>query len=228
MADSKEFTGVVLVADLSGYYALTEAHGSVSAATIVTRYVEIVKGTLFPGTRLAERVGDEVVIVGDDVVSILETAIKLRDAIEREPYFLAIHAGIHVGSILKQAGQYFGTALNLASRVASYARGDQVLCTEKVVALAGNLEDMEFHDLGPIRFKNIPEPVVVFEVVSEGQEGGAKLFDPVCHMQVSQDIAPARLPFGDKTYYFCSFACAKIFTEHPDRYVGERNEDTRT
>jgi class 3 adenylate cyclase len=220
MADSKEFTGVLLVADLSGYSALTEAHGSVSAATIVTRYIEIVEGTLSPGTRLAERVGDEVLIVGDDVVSILGTAIKLRDAIEREPYFLAIHAGIHAGSILEQDGHYFGTTLNLASRVASYARGDQVLCTEQIVALAGDLKDVQFHDLGPVRFKNITEPVVVFEVVSEGQEGDTKLFDPVCRMQVSQETAPARLPFGGKTYYFCSLACAKTFTEHPDRYVG--------
>ncbi|NIQ39597.1 MAG: YHS domain-containing protein [Proteobacteria bacterium] len=40
-------------------------------------------------------------------------------------------------------------------------------------------------------------------------------------MQVAPDKAPARLPFENKTYYFCSFDCAKAFAENPDRYGGQ-------
>jgi class 3 adenylate cyclase len=43
MNDTKEIHGVFLIADLSGYTALTEAHGNISAAQIVKRYVEIVQ-----------------------------------------------------------------------------------------------------------------------------------------------------------------------------------------
>jgi class 3 adenylate cyclase len=36
--DARELELVVLIADLSGYTALTEAHGNMQAATVVTRY----------------------------------------------------------------------------------------------------------------------------------------------------------------------------------------------
>ncbi|NIQ39183.1 MAG: YHS domain-containing protein [Proteobacteria bacterium] len=221
MTVSREFESVFLVADLSGYSALTETHGSISAAKIVTRYVEMVKEALHPDTRLAERVGDEVLVVGADALSVLRTAIALRDKVEEEPYFLTVHAGIHAGSVLEQDGQYFGTALNLASRVTSRAWGRQILCTDKVVDLAGNPEDIDFRELGVTYFKNITEPVAVFEVLVKHSRGETKVIDPVCRMQVVPDKAPAKLPFEDKTYFFCSFDCAKAFAENPDRYGGQ-------
>jgi class 3 adenylate cyclase len=210
---------VFLIADLSGYTALTEIHGDMSAAKVVTRYVEIVHENLHPSAQLVERVGDEVIIVAAEAASIIHTAVRLRDAIEQEPLFPCIHAGIHAGSALRQDGHYFGIALNLAARVASHARGGQILCTEKITTLANNLSDIEYRPLGLTRFKNITDPVTIFEVESGNRKREANFVDPVCRMQVQQDTAPARLPFRDKTYYFCSFDCAKAFTDHPDRYV---------
>jgi class 3 adenylate cyclase len=210
---------VFLIADLSGYTALTEAHGDMSAAKVVTRYVEIVNEVLQPSAQLVERVGDEVIIVDAAAASIIQTAVGLRDAVEQEPFFPCIHAGIHAGSALIQDGHYFGIALNLTARVAAHARGGQILCTEKVTTLANDLRDIEYRSLGLTRFKNITDPVAIFEIVSGSRKPEATFVDPVCHMQVQQQTAPARLPFRDKTYYFCSFECAKAFTEQPDRYL---------
>jgi len=42
--------------------------------------------------------------------------------------------------------------------------------------------------------------------------------DPVCRMHLEPDTAPARLPFGDTTYYFCSLACARTFAQAPENY----------
>jgi class 3 adenylate cyclase len=219
MTVSKEIDLVLLIADLSGYTALTEAHGNLSAAKIVNRYVEVVQEALHPGTRLVERVGDEVLIVASDAMSLVRTAVGLRQALEKEPLFPTVHAGIHAGRILEQDGHYFGRALNLASRIAGRAGGDQILCTEHVVTRASDLEDVAYRALGPTYFKNITEPVEIFEVVAGHQKVEANTLDPVCRMQVRHDTAPASLPFGGKTYYFCSFDCAEAFANRPDRYV---------
>ena len=144
MTKTKEIKGVFLIADLSGYTALTEAHGDLSAAKIVNRYVEIAKDVLRPGSHLAERVGDEILITASEAASIIRTAVGLRDTIEKEPLFPTVHAGIHAGSVLEQGGHYFGMVLNLASRVAAHARGGQILCTREVVTLASNLKDAEY------------------------------------------------------------------------------------
>lgn len=219
MSDSKEIEVFILLADLSGYTAMTEAHGNVSAAKVVTRYLEIVHEVLHQEARLVERIGDEVLISSFGAASVLQTAIGLRDAIDMEPLFLTVHIGIHGGSILEQDGHYFGTTLNLASRIAAHAQGGQILCTDQIAAIV-DLKDVEYRPLGPVRFKNITDPIAIFEVVAGSQKGAANLVDPVCHMQVLPETAPARLPFGGEIYYFCSFECAKAFANRPDHYRG--------
>lgn len=215
---SKEIDIVLLVADLSGYTALTEAHGNISAAKIVNQYLKMVHEVLHPDARLVERVGDEVLISAANASSVLQTAIRLLDIIEQEPFFPSVHIGIHAGRVLEQNGHYFGTAINLTSRIAAHARGGQILCTEQIAATA-DLDNVEYRFLGLTRFKNINTPVTIFEVVVSGQKSVVNLLDPVCYMQVRPETAPAKLPFGGKTYYFCSFDCAKIFANGPDNYA---------
>jgi adenylate cyclase len=215
----KEVDVVFLIADLSGYTALTEAHGNISAAYIVTRYMEILEEALEPGVRFVERVGDEALVTGADAASILKTAIRLRGSLEEEPLFPTFHAGIHAGSVLEMDGRYIGKALNLASRLASHARGNQILCTKQVLSRVGNGADIKFRALGPTYFKNIVKPVEIFEVIGGQRKVEANLLDPVCRMQVRPETAPARLPFGGKMYYFCSFDCVKIFVNNPDLYI---------
>ena len=77
MTGSKERDIVILVADLSGYTALTEAHGNASAAKIVNRYSEIAKESLHAGTRVLERVGDEILFASSDATSIVKTATQV-------------------------------------------------------------------------------------------------------------------------------------------------------
>jgi adenylate cyclase len=206
-----------VIADLAGYTALTEAHGGAEAARTVARYTELASKALSPGVRLAERVGDQVLIVGEDPCSAVTTSLRLKDAVDREPLFLGVRIGMDVGHAVEQEGRYFGPALNIAARVAAHARAGQLLCTGRVAAAVRAVSDMRCVALGSVRFKNVSEPVEVFEIVSEAHTGA--VVDPVCHMRVEPATAPARLPFSGTTYYFCSFQCAEAFTKHPPAYL---------
>jgi class 3 adenylate cyclase len=64
----------VLMADLTGYTALTETHGAASAADLIDRYVEIVEDCLIGDSKLQERIGDEVMIVSSSADFLLSTA----------------------------------------------------------------------------------------------------------------------------------------------------------
>jgi class 3 adenylate cyclase len=206
-----------VIADLTGYTALTEAHGGAEAAKTVARYMELASNALGPGVLLAERVGDQVLIVGNDPCNAVTTALRLKDAVDREPLFLGVRIGIGVGAAVEEDGRYFGSALNIAARVAAHARGGQILCTGDVAAAVRGVSDLRCVALGTVRFKNVSEPVEVFEIVSEGHTSA--VVDPVCHMHVEAATAPARLPFDGTTYYFCSFQCAEAFTKHPLAYL---------
>jgi class 3 adenylate cyclase len=119
MTDTNEIHRIFLIADLSGYTALTEAHGNISAAQIVKRYIEIVQECLYEDVQITETVGDEVLIAGNDAANIIQIALKIRQKVEKEPSFPSVHIGIHAGHVLEQEGQYFGSAINIASRVAT-------------------------------------------------------------------------------------------------------------
>ena len=219
MTGSKERDIVILVADLSGYTALTEAHGNASAAKIINRYSEIAKESLHAGTSVLERVGDEIVFAITDAASIVKTALRLVKLIEAEPFFPTVHAGIHAGKVFEQEGRYYGSALNIASRVASHARGCQILCTKIAVEMAGKIDAIKYRAIGDVNFKNIFEPIALFEIITDCRKLEVNIEDPVCRMIVNPNSAAAQLAFNGKQYYFCSFECAQKFTNRPDRFA---------
>jgi class 3 adenylate cyclase/YHS domain-containing protein len=217
-AVTRDLDRVFVIADLAGYTALTEAMSAMEAAKVVTRYVELARQALRGGAEIVERAGDELLIVAADAESAVRTAAALREAIESEPLFPDVRTGIHGGRVLEQDGRYFGAALNLAARTAGQAGAGQILCTARIAGDVAGLPDVECRPLGARRFKNVPHPVDLFEVVTPRAPVPSEI-DPVCRMQVRPETAPARLPLGDATYYFCSFECAKGFAARPDAYV---------
>lgn len=219
MNTPKEFNRVFLVADLSGYTALTEAHGNISAAKIVKRYFEIVKAILDDKAQLVDKVGDEVLVASENAGHGIQIAVMLRDQIEEEPNFPNVHIGIHTGCVVEQDGQYIGSALNIASRVAAYARAGQILCTEDVIELISKKDSYRYRSLGKINFRNVIEPLSIFEIIDNLEKYENNVTDPVCRMLVKPDAAPAKLPFQGQTYYFCSFECVKAFAENPLVYI---------
>src|SRR3954469_20704154 len=122
----------ILIADLSGYTALTETHGSISAADLIDKYVDIVNASLTGNsTTLQERVGDEVMIISTSADDLLATAELLLQTTLEQYNFLQVHGGLHYGKLLKRNNSYFGSALNLTSRIASQANAGTFLCSEE-------------------------------------------------------------------------------------------------
>ena len=217
MTTARETDAVFLMADLSGFTALTEAHGSLRAADVVARYMELVRGALEDGVRLVERVGDGILLVADEAAPAVRTAIRLREAIELEPLFPMVRIGLNAGRVVERGGEYFGSPLNLTARVTAHARAGQILCTEPVAAPTRALGDVEVCSLGTVRFKNVSEPVPVFELVCR-PDAATPLIDPVCRMRVEPETAAARIVYKGAPRYFCSLECARAFLEKPDGY----------
>ena len=123
----------ILVADLSGYTALTETHGALSAADLIDRYIEIVNNSLVGDSYLHERVGDEVMIVSASPDNLLSTAAVLLSNALQQYKFLHIHGALHYGKVLKRNNSFFGSAINLTSRIASQAKPGIFLCSDDLL-----------------------------------------------------------------------------------------------
>jgi adenylate cyclase len=210
---------VFVIADLAGYTALTEAHGGDGAATTVARYRQLVERALAEGARIIEEVGDELLIVAADARAAMMSAVRIRDSVGDEPRFPGVRIGIADGPVVERDGRYFGPALNLTARLAARAGANEIFCTAAVAEACRDLDGVAFRGLGALRFKNVPAPVDVFAVVSQRAHHEDAALDPVCRMHLDPGTAPARLPFGDATHYFCSLDCARAFAASPESYV---------
>lgn len=198
----------ILIADLSGYTALTETHGSASAADLIEKYINMAETCLVGDSKVQERVGDEIMIVSTSADSLLQTAVLIAQKAANEDQFLQVHGGLHFGKVLKRGQSYFGSAINLTARIASNAKAGTVCCSKEFVHA---LEDQSSYNMcfkGIQYFKNVREETEVFELDVKGKT----IFhiDPVCRMLLL-NIDKAIPHPSEKETYFCSIHCLEVY-----------------
>lgn len=209
----------VMFADLAGFTALTEAHGDEDAVAVAFRFMALGSDALAGTTRIVKTIGDAIMFTADSISETLDTGLALLAAVEAEPSFPGVRIGIHGGEIVERDGDIYGATVNLAARVAEQARSGQLLTTEIGARALDDRDDVRAVEFGEVDLKHIARPVAIFAVERVGDALATGNLDPVCHMVIDGETAPARLPLGGREYYFCSLRCARVFIEAPDRYI---------
>jgi len=197
--------------DLAGFTALTETHGDETGASLIERFIRIVEASLEGDGRLVAGSGDAAFMVADTPEQALGVLARLFSRADAETDFPALRAGLHHGEAAQRGDQFYGTAVNVAARVAAYARGGQLLGTD-VIAATARERGMTVRPLGPVSLKNLRQPLELFSVqIASG--AGFEVIDPVCRMRVVPERAAARLELGGEEYWFCSYECLELFVK---------------
>ena len=205
-----------LVADLAGYTALTEAHGDEEAADAAEEFCEAVRA-LLPDYFAEEikAIGDAVLVRVPDATGAARLAARLMTEYGARHRALGIRIGMHTGTAVRRGGDWFGSAVNLASRVADLADAGEILLTE--ATRAAMPESFAVRERGPRRFRNVTRPVAVYALEIENNVGVLPI-DPVCRMAVEPERAAATRSVDGRDLYFCSPDCAAAFDAEPDSF----------
>lgn len=151
-------------ADLVGFTTLGEGVPASDLARVTGRLAEVASEVVEPPVRIVKLLGDAVMLVGEDSESMIDTALRLVEAIDREPDgFPALRAGIARGEAHSQAGDWFGRPVNLASRLAGRARPSSVLVGESVKE-AVTEASFDWSFAGSKSLKGIAAPVSTYRV----------------------------------------------------------------
>ncbi len=151
--------------DLVGFTRLGEGVPAADLGAIATRLAALAAEAVQPPVRLVKTIGDGVMLASGDTAALLETVFALMAAAEAEgEAFPAVHAGVAFGPALRRWGDYYGSAVNRAARIAERARPSSVLADEGVREIVGDDERFVWSDAGAKRLKGVPEPVPVLRV----------------------------------------------------------------
>jgi class 3 adenylate cyclase/YHS domain-containing protein len=215
-------TSTFVFADLAGYTALTEAHGDEHAADEAAAFVGAVRQLLTDyDAEEVKAIGDALLLrVAQPVDAVHLAARIIGDLCERDRS-LGVRVGMHTGTAVRRGDDWFGSAVNVASRVADLACSGEVLMTAATrEAVAGALLPGQLRARGAHELKNLRDPVSIFELAPEGEHRDPALpVDPVCRMVVDPSAAAQRATHDGITYYFCSEECAGAFRDGPEHYA---------
>ena len=97
-------------------------------------------------------------------------AVGAAVAIQRElgAQVVPVRIGIHVGEVIVEPGALSGDAVNIASRIESFAVPGGVMVSEAARDQLRNRTDVELVSLGRFRLKNVGRPMELFAVSADG------------------------------------------------------------
>jgi adenylate cyclase len=199
----------VAFVDLTGFTALTDAHGDITALGVLDRFERLTRQALMPGDRLIKGIGDAFMLSFPDPKSAFHAIRRLHRGWASETNVPLLRGGLHHGSVLVRHDDLFGATVNLAARIAAHARGGQFLATTPVAEIARS-RGLSVIDLGPSTLHNITSPVTLSEIVFHDKTPAPSV-DPICRMRVSNNRAAPRVEIDGHSYRFCSVNCAATF-----------------
>jgi adenylate cyclase len=118
----------VCFADLVEFTRLGEEVAAEELGQVAGRFEEMANAVAEPPVRLVKMIGDAAMLVSEEAPQMLEAAIRLVEDAEGEgDEFPVVRAGLALGPTVAQSGDYYGRAVNLASRITGVARPGSVL-----------------------------------------------------------------------------------------------------
>jgi adenylate cyclase len=209
-----------LFADIAGYTALTEAHGDEQAADVAGAFCSAVADLIPAGQgEIVKTIGDAVMVRAEEAAVAVRLGLDVAHDLMAEHGSPAVRVGVHCGPAVERNGDWFGSAVNIAARVAALAGGGEVLVTDAVRRAAGHVEEVRYEPRGEHSLRNLSEAVPVFAVRGGRAGVDEHQLDPVCRMMVEPGREAGKLTHDGVDYCFCSLECAGQFAARPKAYV---------
>jgi adenylate cyclase len=145
----------VAFADLVGFTRLGEAVPPEELENLASRLSGLAHDVVAPPVRFIKTIGDAVMFVSTDPVALLRTALALLTAAEKYDDLPQLRVGIASGSAVSRAGDWFGSPVNVASRVTGVARPGAVLVSESARDAIASTEGFDWSFAGARHLKGV-------------------------------------------------------------------------
>jgi adenylate cyclase len=166
---SRQSTGCVLYADMSGSTRLHQTAGDVTADAAVELCVKLFAAlTEQHGGRMVKALPDEVVAIFPDAgnagLAARDIQLGLHEMAPVEKVRLGVRIGLHYGPVEEQDGDVVGDAVNLAARLAEMASKGQIIASMETVDRLTPMQKMDCRKLYSMPVKGRDQEVAICEL----------------------------------------------------------------
>jgi adenylate cyclase len=147
----------VAFADLVGFTELGETIPSEELGSVAGRLSRLAEEVIEPPAKIVKEIGDAVMLVSPEPAGLVDAMLRLVERSNGEDGFPAIRAGVAYGPAVNRWGDWYGSTVNVASRLTDRARPASVLTTEAVRDAVDGSFDWSF--AGEKKLKGLSAPL---------------------------------------------------------------------
>jgi adenylate cyclase len=153
----------VCFADLTGFTRLGEALPPEDLERVANRLAELAHDLSRAPVRFVKSIGDAVMLVCSDALPLVVAVLDLVAAAAAND-LPRLRVGVATGSAVTRAGDWFGSPVNVASRVTAAAQPGSVFIAESTKDAIGSAGDLSWSWIGPRHLKGVSGEVKLFRV----------------------------------------------------------------
>jgi predicted ATPase/class 3 adenylate cyclase len=167
-------TGMVafLFTDIEGSTKLWEQHDAEMRAEMARHDATVAGAIARHDGHVFSRAGDSFGASFDSARHALTAAVEAQRELEsgnaNAPVTIRVRMGVHVGEAHERGGDYFGSAVNRAARIADAGNGGQIVISSTAIEAVGDPGAVRFVDQGEHRLKDLDVPLVLHLVHADG------------------------------------------------------------
>jgi adenylate cyclase len=183
-----------LFVDLVGFTALTDAEGDDRAAEVALTLHRRVRSMLDGyGAEEVKALGDGIMIRCGDPAAGIQLGLRIVGELDADPGIPAVRVGVHSGTAVGREGDWYGRAVNVASRLCSVAPGGEVLVSEATRDAAGRLRKVDFGERRLHWLRNVTEPIGTFSARERGCPVGGPLHRLAARVSTRPGVTTRRM-----------------------------------
>jgi adenylate cyclase len=169
-----------LFADLVGFTALAERCGDEVAARVAGEFRALMAGlSRRHGAWHVKSMGDGAMIWAPDATRALALAAHALIAVGARGDLLPVRVGAHTGAAVMRGDDWYGSAVNLASRLANQAGANEALVSGATRCAAGTDHRWPLAYQGEVALRGVGQPVGVWRLSVEPQAADERPTYPV-------------------------------------------------
>ena len=180
MADGERRLAAIMFTDIVGYTHLSQTNESLALELLEEHQRLLRPAFAAHGGTEVKTMGDAFLVEFKSALQAVMCAVEIqkkmaeRNAAAPPSRKLELRIGIHVGDVVNGAGDIYGDAVNVASRIEPLAEPGGVCISQQVFDQIRNKTPLEIDKVGDVNLKNVYLPVGIYKIGLTGSRASAE------------------------------------------------------